>query len=189
MNDKIHAEQSNQHPGKPPKEPAALLPGTVGQQSFDHGSGTAGDDNGDAMADGEYDNKNNTSEQFVLNRYNSKDRGNETEGTGTGQNSIGETENQGAGEPLDSEFRQEPARERTLRHAQHVEGDPEQQEPHGDGPVWPDITKHTSKQRTSHPDCSDGDEQSDGKNHRIQYGLASFDQMILTTDIADDQGD
>ncbi len=188
MNNKIDAEQSDQHPGKPSKKPAALLPGAVSQQTFDHGGGTAGDDDGDTMTDGEYNNKNDTGEQSVLNRNDGQDRGYETEGAGTGQNPIGETQNQGAREPLDGQFGQEPASERTLRHPKHVEGDPKQQEPHGDGPVGPDVAKHAAKQRTDHSNGGDGDEQSGGEDYCVQYGLASFNQMILTADIADDQG-
>lgn len=139
------------------------------------------------MAKTKKDNKDESGSHFLLNSYDGEDGGDKTKRAGPGEYPVGESEDEGPGQPFDFDFCKESIRQRTGGHAKYVKGDPDEESPHKNTHIGADIAKHPAKQGTENSDDRDGNEKAKSEENGITCSLLSFDDLVLTSDITDYQ--
>ena len=131
------------------------------------------------VTDGKQQNKEYAGEYLSLHGDDGQYWGDEASGAGSGQHTIGQSEDKGPGKALNCQAGQEPSRERTLRYPEHIEGNPDQQQANCYSPIRSNIAEHGPKQRTDETDDGNSDKEPGCKDDGVERCLTSFDQLIL----------
>ena len=141
------------------------------------------------MTQGEEQDQQNARQDLLLDGDDRQDRGDEAKSAGAGENPVGEPQEKRPAQALDVQPLQAASREVALFHAQHPQGDPDQDDTHHDLPVAPHVPEHPPQEGADHADHGNRDEEPGGKEDGVLGRLPRLQGLILTGHVGHDQRD
>src|SRR5512139_1561845 len=183
----VDSEGSNNRSGEAPKPQTSLLESTIFQHTLYESCGSTRHKDGQAVAEGEKKNVGHSGQHLLLKGNQGEDRGDEPERAGTRKDPIGEAESQGTPETPESQSAEKPSTHRAGAHPHHVQGNPDEDHSHQNGPVGSHLTEHSSQHGADCTHKTDAGEEPRREENSITSSLTGSEARLLPGNVAHDK--